>query len=85
MPKYRKGAEAKMNVANSNTFFLPKTSDSEAAGRLINMPGIVEAAATTPRKLEGVSKLTANGLRTGFLDNVELRRANAPITQNTTK
>lgn len=74
-----------MNVANRSIFFLPKTSESEAAGRLISMPGIVEAAAIMPRRSVGVPKLTAKGLRTGFLDIVELRMAIVPIMQSTIK
>ncbi len=56
-------------------------SERDAAGRLIMMPGIVEAAATIPVRSCGVPKLRANGFRTGFLDMVLLRMANAPITQ----
>jgi hypothetical protein len=49
------------------------------------MPGIVEAAAIMPVKSVGVPRLTANGFRTGFLDIVELRIANVPITQKAIK
>jgi len=49
------------------------------------MPGIVEAAAMIPVRSVGVPKLTANGLRTGFLDIVELRIAKAPIAQRAIK
>jgi hypothetical protein len=60
-------------------------SEREAAGRLISMPGIVDAAAITPMRLGGVSKLIAKGLRTGFLDIVELRMAIVPIMQSIIK
>jgi hypothetical protein len=56
------------------------TSERDAAGRLMSMPGIVEAAATNPIRSLGVPKLLANGLSTGLFDMVELRIANAPIT-----
>jgi prophage maintenance system killer protein len=54
-------------------------SESEAAGRLTSIPGIVDAEATTPRRFEGVSRLAAKSFKTGFLDMVELKIANAPI------
>lgn len=60
-------------------------SEREAAGRLMSMPGMVDAAAIIPSRLFGVSKCIAKGLRTGFFDIVELRMAIAPITQNTIK
>jgi hypothetical protein len=56
-------------------------SESDAAGRLIRMPGIVDAEATIPSRSAGVSRLVANGFRTGFFDIVELRIANKPIMQ----
>ena len=59
---------------------LPKTSESEAAGRLTSMPGMVDAEATMPSKLSGVPRLVAKGFNTGFLDIVELRIAKKPIT-----
>jgi len=38
-----------------NTFRLPKMSESEAAGKLTSIPGIVEAEATKPsQKPSGV-------------------------------
>ena len=74
-----------MNVANNNIFFLPKMSEREAAGRLISIPGMVEAAAIIPRRSVGVPKLMAKGLRTGVLDNVELKMAIVPIIQSTIK
>jgi len=61
------------------TFLLPNMSEREPAGRLIKTPGRVEAAATNPINASGVPKLSAKGFRTGFLDIVELRIANAPI------
>jgi len=60
-------------------------SDSEAAGRLTKIPGIVEAAATNPVMSTGVPRLVANGLKTGFFDIVELRIAKKPITQSVRK
>jgi len=57
-------------------------SESEAAGKLIKMPGMVEAAATTPVQFVGVPRLNEKGFRTGLLDIVELRIANSPIMQS---
>ena len=57
-------------------------SESEATGKLIKMPGIVEAAATKPVKSVGVSRLNEKGFRTGLLDIVELKIANNPIMQS---
>ena len=57
-------------------------SESEAAGRLAKMPGMVEAEATNPVQFVGVPRLNENGFRTGLLDIVELRIANNPMTQN---
>jgi hypothetical protein len=51
----------------------------------MSIPGIVEAAATSPIKLKGVPRLVAKGFRTGFLDIVELRIANAPIAHSDRK
>jgi hypothetical protein len=70
-----------MKAAKSKTFRLPKTSESDAAGRLIRIPGMVEAEATIPSRSVGVPRLVANGLSTGFFDIVELRIANKPIMQ----
>jgi hypothetical protein len=56
-------------------------SESDAAGRLIRMPGMVEADATIPSRSAGVSRLDAKGLSTGFLDMVVLKIANKPIMQ----
>jgi hypothetical protein len=78
---YRKGAEAKKKVASSSTLRLPKISEREAAGRLMRMPGMVDAAATMPSKSSGVPRLVAKGLSTGFLDMVLLRIAKKPIAQ----
>jgi hypothetical protein len=74
-----------MNVANMSIFLLPKWSEREAAGRLISIPGMVDAAAIIPMRFDGVPKLMAKGLRTGFLDIVELKMATAPIMQRTIK
>jgi len=46
---------------------------------------MVEAEATSPIRLEGVPRLVAKGFRTGFLDIVELRIANAPIAHSARK
>lgn len=70
---------------NRRTFLLPKTSESEAAGKLINMPGMVEAAAIIPVRSLGVPRLMAKGFNTGFLDMVELKMAKAPIMHRTQK
>lgn len=68
-----------MNVDTSSIFRLPKMSEREAAGRLISIPGIVEAAATKPMSSGGVPRLVAKGFSTGFFDIVELRIASAPM------
>jgi hypothetical protein len=60
-------------------------SESDAAGKLTIIPGMVEAAATTPNKSEGVPKLLANGFKTGLFDMVELKMAKAPIVQSMMK
>jgi hypothetical protein len=60
-------------------------SESEAAGRLIKIPGMVEAAATKPLHSVGVPRLAAKGFNTGLLDIVELKIANPPITQRVQK
>jgi len=67
----------------NKTFLLPKMSDIEAAGKLINIPGIVEAEATKPiQKPSGVSRFVAKGFKTGFFDIVELKIANNPMMQS---
>jgi len=85
MKMYRKGAEANTMLETKRTFFLPQRSDKEPAGRLNKTPGRVEAAATNPIKVSGVSKLSAKGLSTGFLDIVELRIAKAPMIHKVMK
>jgi hypothetical protein len=60
-------------------------SESDAAGKLIRIPGIVDAEATMPNKSSGVPKVVAKGLRTGFFDSVELRIAKKPKTHITMK
>jgi hypothetical protein len=60
-------------------------SEREAAGRLMRIPGMVEAAATKPSRSVGVPMLVAKGFNTGLLDMVELRMAKAPITQSIRK
>ena len=72
-------------MENNNTFRLPKMSESDAAGKLTRMPGIVEMEATKPTKASGVPRLVAKGFKTGFLDIVELNIANKPITQSIKK
>lgn len=56
-------------------------SESEATGKLIKIPGMVEAAATNPVKSVGVPRFKEKGFRTGLLDIVELKIANSPMMQ----
>jgi hypothetical protein len=57
-------------------------SESEAAGRLTRMPGIVEAERTRPVQASGVPRLFEKVLRTEpLLDIVELRIISPPIRQ----
>ncbi len=74
-----------MKAESKRTFRLPIRSESEAAGRLIRIPGMVEADAMKPNRSGGVPKLVANGFRTGVFDMVELKIAKVPIRQNTVK
>lgn len=60
-------------------------SESEAAGRLIKIPGIVEAEETNPLHSAGVPRLAEKGFNTGLLAIVELRIANPPIMQRVQK
>jgi len=60
-------------------------SESEAAGKLIKMPGIVEAEAMKPSSSVGVPRCEAKGFKTGFLDIVELKIAKNPIMQSVQK
>ena len=60
-------------------------SDSEAAGKLIKIPGMVDAEETKPLHSVGVPRLVAKGFNTGLLDIVELRIANPPIMQRVQK
>ena len=60
-------------------------SESEAAGKLIKIPGMVEAAATKPDQSVGVPRLNEKGFRTGLLDIVELRIAKNPMIQSVQK
>jgi phosphoribosylcarboxyaminoimidazole (NCAIR) mutase len=57
-------------------------SESEAAGKLTKIPGIVEAEATTPVQSVGVPRLSEKGFKTGLLDIVELKIAKTPIIQS---
>lgn len=57
-------------------------SEREAAGKLTRIPGIVEAAATTPTQSAGVPRLSEKGFRTGLFDIVELRMAKKPMIQS---
>jgi len=65
----------------TNIFLLPRISERVPAGRLISIPGIVDADATKPINGSGVSRLFAKGFNTGFLDIVELKIAKLPIKQ----
>ena len=56
-------------------------SESEAAGKLIKMPGMVEAEPTKPLHTCGVSRLEEKFFRK-LLDIVELRIAKSPIAQS---
>lgn len=69
----------------SSILRLPTTSDKDPAGRLISIPGMVDAAATSPVQLSGVPRLVAKRLRTGFFDMVELRIAKRPMAQRARK
>ena len=60
-------------------------SESEAAGKLIKIPGIVEAEKTGPLQSVGVPRLAEKGFSTGFLAIVELKIANPPIMQRVQK
>ena len=57
-------------------------SESEAAGKLTKIPGIVEAAAMMPVQSVGVPRLLAKGFSTGDLDIVELSMAKKPTRQS---
>lgn len=58
--------------------------ESEDAGRLIRMPGMVEAAPTKPDQSVGAPSAIAKGLSRVF-DIVELRIAKTPITHSVQK
>ena len=60
-------------------------SESDAAGKLTKIPGIVDAEATKPVQSVGVPRLSEKGFRTGDLDIVELRIAKKPIKQSVRK
>jgi hypothetical protein len=86
MKRYRKGAEAKTSPDKSKNLFLPKMSESEAAGRLTKIPGIVEAARTMPVHASGVPRLVEKVDSTEpLLDIVELRITSPPIRQRLQK
>jgi hypothetical protein len=59
-------------------------SESEAAGKLIKIPGIADAEPTKPLYTVGVPRLSEKGFRK-LLDIVELRTANNPIIQSVRK
>ncbi len=60
-------------------------SESDEAGRLTRMPGIVDAAPMMPdHQLLGVPTTVANGL-SRVLDIVELKMAKIPITDSVQK
>jgi len=73
-----KGAVAKTNAATNMTLFLPTRSESEPAGRLIRIPGMVDAEAIRPKEAPSAPKLSDSKGRTGFFDIVELSIASAP-------
>jgi len=73
-----KGAVAKTNAATNMTLFLPTRSESEPAGRLTKMPGMVDAEAIRPNEKPSAPRLEDNKGRTGFFDIVELSIASAP-------
>lgn len=56
-------------------------SESDAAGKLTRIPGIVDAEATTPVQSAGVPRLSEKGFKTGLLDIVELKMAKKPMTE----
>ena len=60
-------------------------SESDAAGKLTKIPGIVDAEATKPVQSVGVPRLRVKGFSAGDLDMVELRIAKKPITQSVKK
>jgi hypothetical protein len=60
-------------------------SESEAAGKLTKIPGIVDAEEMKPLHSVGVPRAVEKGFRTGLLDIVELRIANPPIMQRVQK
>ncbi len=65
------------------TFLRPKRSESDPAGREMRIPGIVDAAMISPAtRPASAPKLLESIGRTGFLDIVELRMANAPVRLN---
>jgi hypothetical protein len=59
-------------------------SESEEAGRLTSIPGIVEAAPTKPDQSVGVWRIVANEF-SRVLDMVELKIAKSPIIQSVQK
>jgi hypothetical protein len=59
-------------------------SESEEAGRLTSIPGIVEAAPTKPDQSVGVWRIVAKEF-SRVLDMVELKIAKSPIIQSVQK
>lgn len=60
-------------------------SESDAAGKLTRIPGIVEAEAIKPIQPNGVFRYDAKSGKTGLLDIVELKIAKNPIIQSIRK
>jgi len=68
-----------MNKAIWSIRFLPYTSERLPAGRLMSIPGMVEAAAMMPMYCSAAPKETANNGSTGLLDMVEEKMAPPPM------
>jgi hypothetical protein len=58
---------------------LPKKSEIAPAGKLMRIPGIVEAITIQPISAGVAPRCAANSGRTGVFDSVELKIASAPI------
>src|ERR1700681_4176357 len=64
---------------------LPKKSEIAPAGKLISIPGIVDAITIQPISWGVAPRCAAKSGSTGVFDNVELRMASAPIDAIRTK